>query len=86
MYNDLLTSTTEPIYAFLGLESVSKKLHEYLDKEFLPQRIKLGIKAKVISYAGEKNTVYKRMDKHALKETRLIKDDEFILHHEINIY
>jgi hypothetical protein len=86
MYNDLLTSTTEPIYAFLGLESISPKLHDYLNKEFLPQRIKLGIKAKVISHAGEKNKVYKSMDKISLKETRIVKDAAFILHHEINIY
>jgi len=86
MYSDLLTSTTEPIYAFLGLESISPKLHEYLDKEFLPQRIKLGIKARVISHAWAKNKIYKSLDKHALKETRMIKNDDFILHHEINIY
>jgi sugar-specific transcriptional regulator TrmB len=86
MYNDLLTSTTEPICAFLGLESISTKLHEYLNKEFLPQRIKLGIKAKVISHTGEKNKAYKSMDKQTLKETRMIKDNAFILHHEINIY
>lgn len=86
MYNDLLTSTTEPICAFLGLETICEKLHEYLDKEFLPQRIKLGIKAKVISHVWDKNKIYKSMDKHMLKETRMIKDVDFLLHHEINIY
>jgi len=84
MYGDLLTSTTEPIHAFLGLEIINKKLLEYLYKEFLPQRIRLGIKAKVISYMGEKNKEYKSIDKKALKETRLIKDDDFAIHNEIN--
>ncbi len=86
MYGDLLTSTTEPISAFLGLESISLKLHEHLEKEFLPQRVKLGIKARVISHAGEKNKIYKSMDKKTLRETRMVKDVDFILHHEINIY
>ena len=86
MYGDLLTSTTEPICAFLWLETISTKLHEYLEKEFLPQRIKLWIKAKVISHGGEKNKIYKTMDKKTLRETRIIKDNLFILYHEINIY
>ena len=86
MYGDLLSSTTEPICAFLWLESISTQLHTYLEKEFLPQRIKLGIKAKVISHIGEKNKTYKSMDKKVLRETRIVKDVAFILHHEINIY
>lgn len=86
MYGDLLTSTTEPICAFLWLESISSQLHEYLEKEFLPQRIKLGIKAKVISHVWEKNKTYKSMDKKMLRETRMIKDAAFMIHHEINIY
>jgi hypothetical protein len=68
------------------LESISPKLHEYLEKQFLPQRIKLGIKAKVISHAGEKNKIYKSMDKKTLRETRMVKDSVFVLHHEIDIY
>jgi len=86
MYNDLLTSTTEPICAFLWLEVIDKKFLEYLYKEFLPQRIKLKIKAKVISHTGETNKEYKSVDKKSFKETKLIKDLDFILHHEINIY
>lgn len=86
MYNDLLTSTKESICSFLWLESISPKLHEYLEKQFLPQRIKLGIKAKVISHAGEKNKIYKSMDKKTLRETRMVKDSVFVLHHEIDIY
>ena len=86
MYGDLLTSTTEPICAFLGLETISDKLHAYLEGEFVPQRVKLGIKAKVISHIGEKNKTYKSMDKKVLRETRIIKNELFVLHHEINIY
>ncbi len=86
MYNDVLTSEKEPISAFLGLEKINKKFLEYLYKEFLPQRIKLGIKARVISHASEKNKEYKSIDKKTLKETRFIKDLDFIIEHEINIY
>ncbi|EKD25092.1 MAG: hypothetical protein ACD_80C00118G0001 [uncultured bacterium (gcode 4)] len=86
MYSDLLTSTTEPIYAFLGLEITNKKLLEYLYNDFLPQRIKLGIKAKVIVHASTKNKEYKTIDKKSLKETRIITVADFNIHNEINIY
>lgn len=86
MYNDLLSSTDETIHSFLGLEKVEPKFLQYLYKEFLPQRIKLWIKAKVISYSSDKNKEYKSIDKKTLKETRFIKDPDFLLHYEINIY
>ncbi len=86
MYNDLLSSTDEAIHSFLWLEKVDQKFLRYLYKEFLPQRIKLGIKAKVISYSSDKNKEYKSIDKKTLKETRFVKDPDFFLHYEINIY
>lgn len=86
MYWDTLTSTDESICAFLWLDVINKKLLEYLYKEYLPQRVKLWIKAKVVSYVEENNKEYKNIDKKALKETKFIKDATFMLHNEINIY
>lgn len=86
MYDDLLTSKDEDIHSFLWLEKVNPEFLKYLYKEFLPQRIKLWIKAKVISYSSDKNKEYKNIDKKNLKETRIIKESDFYLHYEINIY
>jgi len=86
MYSDTLTSKDEPIHAFLGLEITNKQLLEYLYKNYLPQRVKLGIKAKVIVHTSLKNKEYKTIDKKALKETKILKDLSFSLYNEINIY
>lgn len=86
MYNDLLTSIDEDIHSFLGLEEVNKTFLQWLYKEFLPQRIKLWIKAKVISYTGESNKEYKSIDKKSLKQTKFISKEGFVLHYEVNIY
>ena len=86
MYNDLLTSTTEPIHSFLGLEDMQPALKQRLFEDFLPQRIKLKIPAKVIVSKHESNETYKALDKKALKETHMISSSVFSLHGEINIY
>ena len=86
MYNDLLTSTTEPIHSFLGLQDMQPALNKRLFEVFLPQRIKRKIHAKVIVSDHESNQKYKKLDKKALKETHVIKVPIFSLYGEINIY
>jgi len=86
MYNDLLNSTTEPIHSFLGLQDMQPLLKKRLFNEFVPQRIKLKIPAKVIVSDHQANTDYKKLDKKACKETRVIKSSLFALYGEINIY
>jgi hypothetical protein len=86
MYNDLLGSTTEPIHSFLGLQEMQPELNRRLVEEFLPQRIKLKILAKVIVSNHESNQQYKKMDKKTCRETRVISSDIFSLYGEINIY
>jgi len=86
MYNDLLTSNTEPIHSFLGMSDMHPVVKKRLFDGFVPQRIKLKIPAKVIVSDHAANQEYKKMDKQALKETRVIKWDLFSLYGEINIY
>lgn len=86
MYNDLLSSTSEPIHSFLGLEDMQPELKKRLLEWFLPQRVKLKIPAKVIVSDNESNKTYKKMDKKSLKETRIITSNIFSLYGEINIY
>lgn len=86
MYSDLLTSTKEPICSFLGLEEMQPTISKRLFGDFLPQRIKLKIPAKVIVSNQQANKNYKLMDKKSLKETHIIKSETFFLNGEINIY
>ncbi len=86
MYDDMLSSTHEPIHSFLGLEDMQPTLKKRLFEWFLPQRIKLKIPAKVIVSNQEANVDYKKLDKKAFKETHIIKTPLFSLRGEINIY
>jgi len=86
MYNDLLTSNTEPIHSFLWLSDMHPTLKKRLFEGFVPQRIKLKIPAKVIVSDQVANHEYKKMDKKSVKETHVIKWDLFSLYGEINIY
>lgn len=86
MYNDTLTSTTEPILAFLGLQDMPLTLKKRLFEWYVKQRVSLKIPAKVIVSNTEINQDYKKMDKKNIKETRVIKADFFSLYGEIDIY
>ena len=86
MYNDTLSSTTEPILAFLGLQDMPPALKKRLFEGYVKQRIKLKIPAKVIVNDTETSKDYKKLDKQNIKETRIIKTDLFALYGEIDIY
>jgi HTH-type transcriptional regulator, sugar sensing transcriptional regulator len=88
MYDDLLTSINEPIYAFMGRENTSPKLRAYFDHEFIPQRVKNKIWAKVILSESQESLEYKKMhhNKKKLTDTIMIKYDNLQEWIEINIY
>ncbi len=86
MYNDTLSSTTEPILAFLGLQDMPLALKKRLFDGYVKQRIKLKIPAKVIVSDTETNKDYKKLDKQNIKETRVVKSNLFSLYGEIDIY
>lgn len=88
MYDDLLLSDLEPIHAFMGREKTSQSLRDYFDTEFIPQRIKKGISAKVILSQSEENLDYKKLhhNKKKLTDTIMIQYDQLQEGVEINIY
>ncbi len=86
MYNDTLTSTTEPILAFLGLQDMPESLKKRLFEGYVKQRVKMNIPAKVLVSDTAINKEYKKMDKLGNKETRIVKSDLFNLYGEIDIY
>ena len=87
MYNDLLTSKDEDIHAFLGREYTNPTLRTYFDKEFIPQRVRNKINAKVILSDSKESNEYKDLHtKNRLTETMVIKYKNPQPGTEINIY
>ncbi|MCF7834638.1 hypothetical protein K9M48_01085 [Candidatus Gracilibacteria bacterium] len=88
-YEDILSSQTKNISSFLGVGSVSKNLLEYLNLQFLPQRIKIGIHAKVLLCSNDQKAdylVYNKKSKQALTQYKVLDFDFINLYNEINIY
>jgi sugar-specific transcriptional regulator TrmB len=85
MYEDMLSSQTD-ILAFVGLDTMDKKLEEHLFETHVKRRAALGIKAKVIVSGTEKNKSYKSRDKNQLRETLVIEDTIFQMANEVDIY
>lgn len=88
LYDDILSSEKNMIYAFLWVGTVSPKLLTYLNLHFLPQRSKLGIHAKVLLCNEEKKNEYSGFSssKRFLTEYRVVDSDMAKFHNEINIY
>lgn len=85
MYEDLLSSQ-ESIHAFLGTSSTDEQLLHYLYNDFLPRRVVKWIKACVLVPGDEKSTEYAQYDKQFLKETKIIRNSNFYVTTEINLY
>lgn len=87
MYNDLLTSKNEDIQAFLWREYTHPTLRAYFDNEFIPQRVRNKIKAKVILSDSKESNEYKELhSKKHLTETIVVKYKNHQPGTEINIY
>lgn len=88
IYEDQLLSEKETISAFLGVWVVSGKILDYLNLHFLPERIKIGLHAKVLlcnQDEKEKYSVY-NSSKKLLTEYRILNYDFVKFYNEINIY
>ncbi|MFZ2150517.1 MAG: helix-turn-helix domain-containing protein [Candidatus Absconditicoccaceae bacterium] len=88
LYEDMLSSNTEPIHAFLGIGSASQNLLNYLNLHFLPERIKIGLHAKVLLCNEEKKKDYPAYtsSRKFLTEHKVLSFDFVKLYNEINIY
>ncbi len=91
-YKDLL-SNGQVIYSFLGAHAADQKIVDWLNKEFLPQRLKKQIVANVLVCKTEGNK--KKYDPHThnksnkqkvLTNIKTLKEKQFSLNSEVNIY
>jgi len=85
MYN-LLLSTKEPISSFLGTDELIPDLKEYLDKEFVPQRLNKKIMTRVIVSLTQDNKKYIKKTNNKYTQVLHIDKHDFMLANEINIY
>ncbi len=86
MYDDQI-ATKSTIKAFMGRQTIQPELADYFMYNFVPQRVKANILAKVILCDAPNNIIYhKKSNKKFLKESVLIEKDLFHLPGEILIY
>lgn len=85
IYQDTLDVGQE-ILAFTAYHKTDKKLADWLDKYYIPQRVKKEIFAKVIAPAFDYAQRYQERDKEQMRETLLISATKFPLSIEINVY
>ena len=87
IYEDQISFGWEKgIRAFLGAQETDPKLLDYLYTVNIPQRVKAGVFAKVITSDSPENRKYAGIDKQSLKETRLISNPLLTLSNEITMY
>lgn len=86
MYSELLISNEHKIRSFLWSHEAHPTLRDYLNKNFVPQRVKHKIKAKVICCKSDDNKSYHQVNKKNLIETKFIKNETFHLSCGIDIY
>jgi len=85
LYNTLLTSTV-PWESFLGDSHIDKDLEQWLDKHFVPARIKKWIFFRVIVANKEQNKYYYKVSKKHLIQKKYIPSLSWILQWEIMLY
>jgi len=90
MYIELLDSWSDEVFSFLWTWIIDKKLVDYLNLQFLPKRIKIGMHAKVILNNNQLNINYyaalKKTGKKTLTEYKVYNYPFFNMSNEINIY
>lgn len=84
IYLDTLTEK-QPIYAILSPTSIHPELVDWLDNTYVKKRIEAEIHAQVI-VSQEKETTYSNESKVSYRETVTVKNNEFPIDIEINIY
>ncbi len=85
IYQDTL-AVGEEILAFTAYHKADKKLAEWLDKVYIPARIKKNIKARVIAPSSEFARGHIELDKKQKRETLLVPRNKFPFSIEVNIY
>lgn len=85
IYQDTLEEKKE-ILAFTAYHRVDASLKRWLDKHYVPQRVKRNIFAKVIAPSSEFAQKFKRLDSRQNRHTLLVPADKFPFSIEVNIY
>ncbi len=85
VYLDTLKEA-QPIYALLDTSSVHPEMRLWLKTNYVKQRVKAGIFAKVILASGNLIQDYQQDDPVNLRETRVVNKEAFSIQHEIDIY
>jgi len=87
MYMDTIAKEQIPMYSFMWTKELDDTFHTFLREEFLPQRIKRGVKAYVILTDNKFNKTYNAFkEDEFLKESKIIDHPKFKFSHEIIIY
>ncbi len=86
IYQDTLKGRHKEILAFTAYHRADKELARWLDKYYIPERIKRNILARVIAPVSGFAQKYKQEDKKHKRQTLLIPAGKFPLSIEINIY
>lgn len=84
-YLDTLTSTTD-ILAFVGNHVADERIMQRFWNEYVPERVKKQIHAKVILTHSPANRAYHENDKKWYRESRFLIDDSLDFSCEINCY
>ncbi len=85
IYQDTLT-TKEDILAFLSINKFDPVLLKELYKEYVPERIRRGIKALVVAPGEPQSKEYHERDAKELRQTKLIDPQKYPFSIEIDIY
>ncbi|HPI66997.1 MAG TPA: helix-turn-helix domain-containing protein [bacterium] len=85
IYKDTLSSQ-ENILAFLSIKKFDPTLLKELYQEYVPERIRKGIKALVIAPGEKESQDYQERDQKELRETRLVDPNKYPFSIEIDIY
>ena len=78
--------TNKPILALVETSKVDEKVYRWITTDYVRLRVIEKIPVKSIVASGPKTPIYTKLDKHELRETRIILSRQFPFENEINIY
>lgn len=85
VYEDTLVEKST-IYAILSPAAPHPEIHEWLTKNYVKRRAKMGTKAYVIAATDTQAEEYKKTDDAQLRQTVLVSKDSFPIATEIDLY
>lgn len=85
VYQDTLYNNQE-ILAFVSVSSPDKNFRNWLENEYVKERVKKNILAKVVASADKDALEYKNKDTKELRETKLVDPQKYPFSIEIDIY